>query len=515
MNGYRNSIGFLVGLILWGSLPSAAAQEILADFDREALEKKVRRILSEESSIIRWQGINDLFLLADLCDAEGNGEKASALYEEGLRLDSWRLEYQIPSARLLYERGDAARAVEKARAVHRHAGNAGLAREARELLAAIKPRPRLPAAPLRPASVPDRRMEIVLVPIGPVDESLLEIGMEAIQSRMGIPCSIAPEGMDPGKRDDFRSGHERFDARRLITRLSERYPPWEGPEIRYVIGVTEVDLLAPEDDRFPLRFYAAPGWGVLSHHLFLAAGREEPSVREKLPEWFAKDAVGCAFQLLGIPPCTMPLCSRSPSIEWVRMDQKGSELCPWCREALRSYLARPEPRASPDSVPAQLLKAETLSEENRPKEALSLYQELLQLYPDEPQVMASFLWFCGSHAWWPFGEEEEALARDGMEMGEEALKRWPGEPEISDALAWLAYKSGGPQRAISLLTEALARRKTCSRLYLLSMASGAAGQWDQAVRSYREALALQPEGKEADYKGYRQMAEALINGAQN
>lgn len=483
--------------------------------DREALERKVQRILSEENSIVRWKGINDIFLLADLCAAEGNDEKASALYEEGLRLDSWRLEYQVPSARLLYKRGDAARAVEKARAVYRHAGNAGLAREARELLAAIKTRTRPPAGPARPAPSPDKRVEIVLVPIGRVDEALLEKGRDSIQSRMGIACSIAPEGMDPGKRDDFRAGHERYDARRLIARLSERYPPWEGEAIRYGMGITEVDLLAPEDDRFPLRYYAAPGYGVLSYHHFFAAGREEPSVREKLPEWFAKDAVGCAFQILGISPCTMPICLISPSIELIRMDQKGSELCFWCREDLRAYLERPRPGPSPNSVSAQLLKADAFSEANRPQEALSLYQELLQLYPEEPQVISSFLWFCGSHAWWPFGEDEEALAQEGMRLGEEALKRWPGEPGIVDALSWLSYRAGNPHRAIALLKEAIPRQKTCSRLYLLSMASGAAGQWDQAVRSYREALVLQPEGKEADYKGYRQMAEALINGARN
>ncbi len=128
--------------------------------------------------------VDDFFALAEACAKEGKNDEAISLYEQGLRVDPWRLEYQLQLARLLQETNRREEAIRKAKTVYEYAEQEEQTAPAGELLKELKA---LPAGdgtgrPSKTAA----EMEIMIVPIGPVNTRLRGCGTNS-SCRRNIP----------------------------------------------------------------------------------------------------------------------------------------------------------------------------------------------------------------------------------------------------------------------------------------------------------------------------------------
>ena len=78
-----------------------------------------------ESNVDLREHVDDVFARADACACQQKIDEAITLYEQGLQVDPWRLEYQLKLARLLKQIGLEEQAVEKAQVVRRYTEQQG------------------------------------------------------------------------------------------------------------------------------------------------------------------------------------------------------------------------------------------------------------------------------------------------------------------------------------------------------------------------------------------------------
>ena len=376
---------------------------------RRALEARVAKILAQDN-VSQRSSINDVFQLADLYAQEDNVPEAIRLYEAGLRVDSWRWDFQLKLARLLQAHGRQGEAVEKAQQVVEYAEDPRLVEDGRALLSSLGIAP-----PESRSTIPAESTnseELVLVPVGGVRRWLLEEVRPELQQRLGLQVSIAPYDLELGPVD--RSYQDQF-VQALAKRLEASMPLEQRRELLAALHLRENDLntaigrkrfvdgamqvvLQPEayqqflkkleassgqgqydadrlvqvvktaypnagksrvlgylsvtevdifnQDNNFLFGWAQPGYGVMSYHRFLASTNDESPNRPRLRQRLLKQAISSAFFVLGIPRCTSPVCVRAYPHSLTEHDQKGTELCAACQAQLRAKLQR-ESRRQP------------------------------------------------------------------------------------------------------------------------------------------------------------------------
>jgi len=184
---------------------------------------------------------NDFFTLADACVMEGRHEEAVSLYEQGLRVDPRRLEYQLKLARLLQQTGHEEEAIGKARVVYEYAEQEEQIAAARELLTELNAPPGNDGESERSSKSSDG-VEIVIVPIGPVNVTLLAELKQALQQKLGIRFAIAPYSLLPGEAD--RNQVDRYLAK-TIEAIKAGMPKKVYDELLRETGVTEESLCHP------------------------------------------------------------------------------------------------------------------------------------------------------------------------------------------------------------------------------------------------------------------------------
>lgn len=301
---------------------------------RKELEERVERLLEEDNVTLR-RDINDVFTLADLYASEGNDDEAIRLYQKALQVDGWRLEYQLKLARILSEHTDRIQAIEKAKLVYDYAEDENLIDMSEKFLSQLgvetveAPKEEIPLAI-------NESIEIAIVPIGKINRRFLSEVRNELQKRLGIKYSIAENGFDLGKADRQRFEHSQFDASRLLSDLQKNYVIGERPELKGYLGITEGDIFS--DDFNFLFGWARKVYGVMSYHRFTAKFNDEPPNRSRLRARTIKQAISSSFHIFGIPRCTTPTCVRAYPHSLTEHDQKGYELCSWCREQLNNYI---------------------------------------------------------------------------------------------------------------------------------------------------------------------------------
>ena len=190
-----------------------------------------------ESNVDLRERVDDVFTLADARAREQKIDEAISLYQQGLQVDPWRLEYQLKLARLLKQIGLEEQAVEKAQVVRRYAEQQDLVAAADELIRSSNT-PRGDDEP--PAALQDAPLlEIVIVPIEEVDSGLLSELRQALQSRLGIKFTLAKDPLTLG-------GMDRTYAASVLAKLVERIKA-TMPEKQYQLllqrlGFTEESL---------------------------------------------------------------------------------------------------------------------------------------------------------------------------------------------------------------------------------------------------------------------------------
>lgn len=199
-----------------------------------SLETRVRQLLTLPRGMRRAH-VGDIFRLADIRAEEGNPTGAIALYREGLKAAGWHLDYQLKLARLLERQGDSAEASQRAQWVYRYAEASGLRDGARTLLGEMGSE--VPADPLPPGvAAPSLGIEIVLVPVGPVDRNLLDNARLWLRHETGITYSIATPELEPGAPD--RTQADLFVAM-LRSALREALPRRKFFEVVSKYGLAE------------------------------------------------------------------------------------------------------------------------------------------------------------------------------------------------------------------------------------------------------------------------------------
>ncbi len=190
------SFGFLFAAFVCSPLRFSFAQDF--SLDKEALQTRVRQLDFQDADVQRAH-LDWIFQLAALYEKEGNVSEAIELYDKGLRIDGWRWEHQLILAKLLCRSGATKAALEKAKLVYHYAEDSSLVDEAEEVLSALGfyPDGLKTSFPKNPSG----QVEIVLVPMGPVDLRLLEEVRQEAQAKTGIVYSVATNGLNPGEPD--------------------------------------------------------------------------------------------------------------------------------------------------------------------------------------------------------------------------------------------------------------------------------------------------------------------------
>jgi predicted Zn-dependent protease len=219
----------LIGILLFHSLIQTASPK--------ASPAAGARRYGNESNVDLREHVDEVFARADACACQQKIDEAITLYQQGLQVDPWRLEYQLKLARLLKQIGLEEQAVEKALVVRRYTEQQDLRAAAEELIrdSNMPQEGEEPPAALPVAS----SLEIVMVPIEDVDTGLLSELRQAMQTRLGIRFTVAEEPLTLG-------GMDRSYAANILAKLVERIKA-TMPERQYQfllqrLGLTEESL---------------------------------------------------------------------------------------------------------------------------------------------------------------------------------------------------------------------------------------------------------------------------------
>ncbi len=192
---------------------------------------------AKESNVDLREHVDDVFVLADTRAREQKIDEAISLYQKGLQVDPWRLDYQMKLARLLKQIGLEEQAVEKAEVVRRYSEQKDLIAAADELIRNSNRRQRDNESPA--ASQDALSQEIVIVPIETVDSELLSALRESLQSRLGIKFTIAEKPQPLGGMDRTYAEHA---VATYMRELKEEMPQERYNHLLKELGFTEASL---------------------------------------------------------------------------------------------------------------------------------------------------------------------------------------------------------------------------------------------------------------------------------
>ena len=177
-----------------------------------------------------------------------------------------------------------------------------------------------------------------LLPIGNVDDGLLQDLRPAIEEILSVRCTVLPLRLDPelafhGERQQYHSSEILRRMQGYLTADSWR-----------ILGVAAVDLYIPI---LTFVFGEAQMGGpcaVLSTHRLRQEFYGLASDNELLRERLLKEAVHEVGHTLNLTHCDDYQCvmASSHAVEWI--DLKGSALCGACRSALMPAMQVPSAR---------------------------------------------------------------------------------------------------------------------------------------------------------------------------
>ena len=155
---------------------------------RKELQAKVDKLLSQSDTIKIRRSIEKLYALGNIYEQEGNEKEAIRLYGEALESNPWNVEYQLRLAKLLMKNNNKNEAINKARLVYDLAEDESLIGSAEAFLEIHGMKPALERTQVK---VTDH-VEIVLVPLGEVEERIIRETRDLLEKQMGVKISIHP-----------------------------------------------------------------------------------------------------------------------------------------------------------------------------------------------------------------------------------------------------------------------------------------------------------------------------------
>ena len=187
-------------------------------------------------------------------------------------------------------------------------------------------------------------MEIVVLPVGPVDEEILEHICKVLQKAFPESTSLLLRVTMPLPSEAYNASRDQYDSSILLSKLR----PFKL-EADKMLGVTEADLYVPS-----MNFVFGE-----AHHLW---GVAVISLRRLRPEFYGqtsdnslflercgKEAVHEVGHILGLSHCDDPQCVMFFSNSIKDTDRKGLSFCRRCYGEVLRILKSPKPVYPKDS----------------------------------------------------------------------------------------------------------------------------------------------------------------------
>jgi predicted Zn-dependent protease len=190
-----------------------------------------------ETNVDLREHVDDVFQQADARAAEGRIDEAISLYQRGLQVAPWRLEYQLKLARLWQQIGLTEQAVEKAQVVRQYAEREDLIAAADKLIRDANT-PRADDEPPAPSQVV-ADVEIVMVPIDKVDPRLLADLRDSLQARLGLKFTMAENPLNLGGIDRT---YAEAGLTKLVEKIKATMPRQQFQQRLRELGFTESSL---------------------------------------------------------------------------------------------------------------------------------------------------------------------------------------------------------------------------------------------------------------------------------
>lgn len=364
---------------------------------REELRQRVDELM-KKSNVERRRGVNAIFALGRVYEEEGDIQDAAVLYEKALQVNAWNLEYQLRLARLLAGFGRKVEAVDKARLAYEYAEEEDLIKEAESFLVSMEEPIDTQKSHIQPDEnvqivlvsmgtasermlremeygleemmgidfvVSERRKDIggfdrtaqekfvdysyeaimESLPAEGKKTLLLELSLdekdlESLNNKLKVIYAFFDKFADKGRqwRENFDKQLEQarssgqYSTSRLINELKREFTLEKGSRIKGYLAVCAEDIYM--DDTNFVFGSARPGYGAMSYIRFTGGFNSEDQNRPRLIKRAIKQGLSSSFFILGIPRCTTPICVRAYPHNLSEHDQKGNELCAWCRERL-------------------------------------------------------------------------------------------------------------------------------------------------------------------------------------
>jgi len=197
-------LSFIVIILISNSLTlHVYGEQILSDIKKKELIEKVDKLLKEGDNVNLRRNVNDVFLLGDIYSEEGEDKKAINLFTEALKVDAWRLEYQLKLAKLLTKNKEVNQAMQIAKIVYELAEEEKLVVEAEELLNNLDKNllGKLKEKDIKQKKEIEDNIEIIIVPIGDVNKRLLSELREHLEKNIGIKFSFFKKELQSGNFD--------------------------------------------------------------------------------------------------------------------------------------------------------------------------------------------------------------------------------------------------------------------------------------------------------------------------
>ena len=174
-------------------------------------------------------------------------------------------------------------------------------------------------------------MRIVsLVPIGKVDQALLEPLAEGLTWSLRVACSIQPNGLEADFA--FNPVRRQYHSTEILKKIVQKQPAdsWK------VLGITEMDLYIPVLTFVFGEAQLADGGAVVSTHRLRQEFYGLPNNPELLRERLLKEAIHELGHTYGLRHCSEYSCVMSASNGVERIDLKSASFCPACAQSLTS-----------------------------------------------------------------------------------------------------------------------------------------------------------------------------------
>jgi Tfp pilus assembly protein PilF len=127
---------------------------------------------------------------------------------------------------------------------------------------------------------------------------------------------------------------------------------------------------------------------------------------------------------------------------------------------------------------AQTLLALAYDDTGRDKEAVAVYESLLEAAPKDARLLTSLALLYQKHD-----------ASRALEIAEQAFKAAPAEPAVMDTYGWILVQQGSLDEGLTLLHKAMSRAPAAAEIrYHMAVALNKMGRPEDARHQLRAAL---------------------------